>query len=115
MYVFVCMCVCVRACARVHVHASVCVCMCVVVQTLTDTHSLFMKAYQKHIFQTKAISQRVGVCVCKLQTHILTELLSVCYEFGLCPTEQCHMTGRPDSPKHSYNPKAELHSSAEVI
>ena len=70
--------------------------------THTHTHThihyswMCVNACQKHIVQTKAISQCVGVCVCTLQKHILTELLSypsnICYEFGLCPEEHCHMT-----------------------
>lgn len=73
-----------------------------------------VNACQKHIVQTKAISLCVGVCVCVCtpQKHILAELLSypsnICYEFGPCPEEHCHMTESPDSPKQSNNPNAEL-------
>lgn len=96
-------------------------CVRVIVQTLTRIHYSWMcvNSCQKHIVQTKAISQCVGVCVCTLQKHILTELLSypsnMCYEFGLCPKEHCHMTESPDSPKQSNNPNAELHSSTGFI
>lgn len=78
-----------------------------------------MNTCGKHIVQTKAISQCAGISVRTPQKHILTELLSypsnICYEFGLCPNEQWHITGRPDGTKRWLNPNLELHSGAGVI
>lgn len=62
-----------------------------------------VNACQKHIVQTKAISQCVVVCVCALFNNTLAELLSfpsnICYEFGPRPEQLRHMSERPDSPE----------------
>lgn len=79
-------------------------------------HSLFMNVCEclpKTYRSNKGNFSVCGcLCVCTPQKHILAELLSypsnICYEFGLCPEEHCHMTESPDSPKQSNNPNAEL-------